>query len=1044
MDNSMDKETEVQPSSQSSTADEQEYDPVTANSTARDNETEGEDDDEEEAADTEDEEDEDDDDDEDDRQSVDSNPIHIELQGIVKSIKGFEIKDWTDPARLFGKGATRWLHIGEASEKTGDCILHFLMKDDDATPEQNKELAKTFKLIAKYHPRLLTLPNYENMTPLYIALIGLDHLDRLRVSRIKRSLFPAKLSERAEKRLAKAIATPCGSQNQNCLHLALKNKFRDSSLLEAMVQLASQKAINARDNSNWTSLHRAVDYRHSSEDTLKIVRQLIARGESRCGKFDDSQPRSTFDGYVTMDREELFVYEYHLKTRARMLAPAASATSSKLGSRKDVAREDKKRIESGERQLKDPKKAAETQEQPSKDAGDETPPKPGLARANTSLQRRTDGRAKLKHSADSRKKSSKNSSSKEAERRELWLGQIREELKLHCLRTRSIAQAERFLYGSNKEGIQLYFDYNGLPTENADAVTFYDNFKDTRFDEVLQYVEFPPVRLWKTEIPRGETFQRHKDLLQSKSGGRKDLLFFFAWLKDKKVKHIINLTVHDFVDPHDDEVIEACLTGFRVDVLDWLKPDLDPEMLCNAFPDVRELHLRWGGNNAILRAWGEPEGLRALKNLEHVYLYYNEASDCSPAKVERFKARFEMPASVSALAKDGDLEDKESILVPTITREADQVEQPLNIPKTRIRVSIRQSQTGETFREAGAIASPVVAPGQSTITVHKWLESIDTFNDKLRTLMTSLRMNSHKGDEVRVALIDDGVDFCEKEFCEKIMHGKSFAYCQHGNRREKQWYVSELGHGTVMAHMILRVCPMARIYPIKLDTFRTPKKKHMEIRTVSAIQGIEAAVRNEVQVIACLGQSNNRTKKRKLPDEGQYSGDHYPAAWGSHKFFRIGASQADGHPYSRVPVNQVHYLFPGVDVVRANKRGIKLRILEDNIAFTGSSVSTALAAGLAALVLWFAIIGAKYSQDENQTDGLDFTDVKKLQDIKDMKQAFQKLGAGRVPNDKFIEIWSVLERPTESLKDHHGHNKADVRESRRIIFNLARNLVTKS
>jgi hypothetical protein len=82
--------------------------------------------------------------------------------------------------------------------------------------------------------------------------------------------------------------------------------------------------------------------------------------------------------------------------------------------------------------------------------------------------------------------------------------------------------------------------------------------------------------------------------------------------------------VQDSTDPHCDEVIEKCLASFRIDVLDWSKPDLDPEMLCNACPDVKELHLRWGGNNAVLRSWGEQEGLRRLKDLRTIYLYHDQ------------------------------------------------------------------------------------------------------------------------------------------------------------------------------------------------------------------------------------------------------------------------------------------------------------------------------------------------------------------------------------------------------------------------------------
>lgn len=196
---------------------------------------------------------------------------------------------------------------------------------------------------------------------------------------------------------------------------------------------------------------------------------------------------------------------------------------------------------------------------------------------------------------------------------------------------------------------------------------------------------------------------------------------------------------------------------------------------------------------------------------------------------------------------------------------------------------------------------------------------------------------------------------------------------------------------------------------------------------------------------------NNANQKGILmfcssPDEGVYSGDHYPIAYGPDKFFRIGASQADGHPYSWVSLDKVDYLFPGVDVVQANKKDIKLRGVEDRKGETGSSISTALAAGLASLVMWFVIIGAKYSWDENQGsgsgDGLDANDVKAIQNIKAMKQAFQKLGASRESNEKFIEVWSVLDDRARALKDLHGD--MNIKAARQVIYKMARNLIVKA
>lgn len=180
------------------------------------------------------------------------------------------------------------------------------------------------------------------------------------------------------------------------------------------------------------------------------------------------------------------------------------------------------------------------------------------------------------------------------------------------------------------------------------------------------------------------------------------------------------------------------------------------------------------------------------------------------------------------------------------------------------------------------------------------------------------------------------------------------------------------------------------------------------------------------------------------PDEGNFASDHYPTAWGPDKLFRIGASQADGHAYGLVQWNNVDYIFPGVDVVRANNRHIRFRGLEDDKSFTGSSVSTALASGLAALVLWLAVIGAKYSLDAGQMDVLNSKDVSRLRDVKAMKQAFKNLGAGQSLHGKFVEIWSVLEKPCSGLKKHRGKASEDIDRSRQIIFNLARDLVTKS
>lgn len=236
-------------------------------------------------------------------------------------------------------------------------------------------------------------------------------------------------------------------------------------------------------------------------------------------------------------------------------------------------------------------------------------------------------------------------------------------------------------------------------------------------------------------------------------------------------------------------------------------------------------------------------------------------------------------------------------------------------------------------------------------------------------------------------------------------------------------------------------------------------------QTLTGIKAIDAAVEKGVHIISMswtIDKPQGEIKKRldqalenacskgilmfcSSPDEGNYgSGDPYPSAYAAEKFFRIGASQADGHAYSWVPFEKVDYIFPGVEVVQANKKDIKLRGVEDRKAGTGSSISTALAAGLAALVIWFVIIGARYSRDEHREDGagLDSKDIEDIQDIKRMDEAFQKLGVSRESKTKFIEIWTVLDDRTKALKDLHGDD--DIRAARQVIHKLARNLIAKT
>lgn len=121
------------------------------------------------------------------------------------------------------------------------------------------------------------------------------------------------------------------------------------------------------------------------------------------------------------------------------------------------------------------------------------------------------------------------------------------------------------------------------------------------------------------------------------------------------------------------------------------------------------------------------------------------------------------------------------------------------------------------------------------INTHEWLNCMDAFARNIKPLWTSTQDRFLKSfgvaglgpdqeafsrpatrtgleNEVVVALIDDGVSLLDQNFVGRVLEGKTFDY---RDGSVGQSYNSAQGHGTEMARCILRVCPMAKIYPSK-------------------------------------------------------------------------------------------------------------------------------------------------------------------------------------------------------------------------------------
>jgi hypothetical protein len=102
----------------------------------------------------------------------------------------------------------------------------------------------------------------------------------------------------------------------------------------------------------------------------------------------------------------------------------------------------------------------------------------------------------------------------------------------------------------------------------------------------------------------------------NKGKGVQHMLSIFQWLKSRRVKSILKVTVVDNVEPsHSDEVIEICLEGLDIRYWNWFKVDLCCDVIQRSAPRVKDVILYSSGNNAALKGWSSPSGLAKLEEV---------------------------------------------------------------------------------------------------------------------------------------------------------------------------------------------------------------------------------------------------------------------------------------------------------------------------------------------------------------------------------------------------------------------------------------------
>jgi len=152
-------------------------------------------------------------------------------------------------------------------------------------------------------------------------------------------------------------------------------------------------------------------------------------------------------------------------------------------------------------------------------------------------------------------------------------------------------------------------------------------------------------------------------------------------------------------------------------------------------------------------------------------------------------------------------------------------------------------------------------------------------------------------------------------------------------------------------------------------------------------------------------------------DQGVFKDHSYPGEASTKKLFKIGAAEASGAAFKWIgDPAKVDFIFPGHKVV--HERPGPAGVLTDKLypaSLTGSSVATALASGLAAVILYCMQVGARFPPTDGQYQRVTMDDYHALKRHEHMRQAFLEIGTADNLK-KYIAVWECFTQPVQDFE----------------------------
>ncbi|KAI1128619.1 hypothetical protein F5Y10DRAFT_172740 [Nemania abortiva] len=631
-------------------------------------------------------------------------------------------------------------------------------------------------------------------------------------------------------------------------------------------------------------------------------------------------------------------------------------------------------------------------------------------------------------------------------------------LKLHYLRNRTELEARKLICTKDKLDINLSLDAMRHHGESADKIVhLVDSLaKAGGFDSILSLVRLPVI----SHTPPQQAEKRLKtyaaNQAKARSGsnlpnpastlstGRCGLAAVFDRLYQAGVRRIVRLEVYDTETPyHTDDAIEDAFRSRQGNKLiierwNWRKPDLNTDVILeSAGPEIQQLHLHWSGNTTILKAWAAPGGIPSLVSQSHglssIIIHYSLGYE-SASRVQKAIHQFNQQVT-------GDFELKFD-------------DNPAS--------SIAELDVHSEWLPTG-----IEAPDE-----HLWVRRMEEF----RSALISLHRLDGKLEprRVKVAIIDDGVDYDKIKYYDLDgtgnINGKGSKvtgsnYCTSGSN----WYHSSGNHGTLMTNSVLRINPWADIWMFKVQSARSPRGGR-NIYPSSAAAAIRDCIGHGFDIISMSWVVKYMAKERTNSRSGENVGgekisgeerasielfdailkakddnilmfcaasneidalskDMLPFVAAPGHIFRIGAADALGQPDAATSSpREINYYFPGNHVADAWDQRSSGQIEYHD----GSSVATALAVGLASVILYCAAILetqcesglAEYSRFKGMREQLrNRNQMKKALDNIDKDNDWHEL--------KFLPVWDQFGNTAEKMKG--GDKEKSMQELARLM-----------